>query len=202
MSLWQILHEAGNGHEADEGGGAGSGANGGHGLNLRAIGWSAFNIARIEAGTPMFGIDISDTYLPMETGHWYGRAVAVSKGCYIGQEIVARMHAHNAVAKLFVGLRPVVEGMGSEGRSAEAAQHSPGEGLPVAGTDIFEGWQQVGIVTSSCVSPMLGHVPVAMGYVKRAYAPAAGGRGAWAERLVRRGNGWKCWRKADACRRR
>jgi folate-binding protein YgfZ len=158
VSLWQILHEAG-GHEGD------------NDLNMRAIGWSAFNTARVEAGTPFYGIDISDHYLPMETGPWYLRAVAVSKGCYLGQEIVARMHAHNAVAKLLVGLRV------------------QGDKLPVGGTDIFEikpaeippgtppttgpgaaTVQQVGIITSSCLSPMLGNVPIAMGYVKKAFA--------------------------------
>jgi folate-binding protein YgfZ len=153
VALWQVLHEAG-GHEDG----------GEQDLNLRAIGWSAFNTARIEAGTPLYGIDISDQYLPMETAHWYLRAVAVSKGCYLGQEIVARMHAHNTVARMLVGLR------------------LKGEKLPVAGTDIFDpapttpgaavGGQQVGIVTSSCMSPMLGNVPVAMGYVKKAFAGA------------------------------
>jgi folate-binding protein YgfZ len=148
VTLWEILHEAGgHGHEGAEQDGA---------MTMRAIGWSAFNTARIEAGTPLFGIDISDTYLPMETGHWYLRAVAVTKGCYLGQEIVARMHAHQAVARLFVGLR--VES-GPEGGK-----------LPVAGTDILDGnGGQIGIITSSCMSPMLGYVAVAMGYVKKAF---------------------------------
>jgi len=136
VQLWQVLHEAGEG------------------LSLRAIGWSAFNTARIEAGTPLFGIDLTDAYLPMETGHWYARAVAVSKGCYLGQEVVARMHAHHSVARLFVGLR--VEG----------------ERLPIAGTDIFDGTNQVGIVMSSCMAPLLHYTPIAMGYVKKGYAQA------------------------------
>ena len=144
VTLWQILHEAG-GHE-------GGGGNDPNAVSLRAIGWSAFNTARIEAGTPLYGIDITDHHLPMETAHWYTRAVCVSKGCYIGQEIVARMHAHNAVARMLVGLR------------------AQGERLAVAGTDIFDQGQQVGMVTSSCMSPMLGYVPVALGYVKKVYA--------------------------------
>jgi folate-binding protein YgfZ len=156
VSLWQILHEAG-GHEGGDD----------HPLNLRAIGWSAYNTARIEAGTPLFGIDISDHYLPMETAHWYLRAVCVTKGCYIGQEIVARMHAHNTVARLLAGLRVI------------GASDGPGaanDKLPVAGTDIFDrgstgaGAQQIGIITSSCMSPMLGYVPIALGYVKKAYS--------------------------------
>lgn len=143
VALWQILQEAGNGHENPE-----------SGLHLRAIGWSAFNIARIEAGTPLFGIDITENYLPMETGPWYQRAVSLTKGCYLGQEIVARMHAHKTVARMLVGMR------------VESSK------LPLAGTEIFDGTQQVGIITSSTLSPMLGNVPIAMGYVKKAYAAA------------------------------
>ena len=138
---------------------------GGEAINLRAIGWSAFNTARIEAGTPLFGIDLTDAYLPMETGLWYSRAVAVRKGCYLGQEMVAPMHAHHSAARLFVGLR--VEG----------------EKLPIAGTDIFDGANQVGIVTSSCMSPLLKYTPIAMGYVPRNLRPPAGP--------------WRPWRKAS-----
>ncbi len=141
IKLWQVLHEAGNGHgDPHEGG-----------INLRAIGWSAFNTARIEEGTPLLGIDITDAYLPMETGPWYARAVAVSKGCYLGQEIVARMHAHQSVARMFVGLR------------------IDAQKLPMAGTELYDGSTVVGIITSSCMSPMLGYTPVALGYLKKAY---------------------------------
>lgn len=160
VALWQILHEAG-GHDEGEHDAPAKGP-----VPLRAIGWSAFNTARIEAGTPLYGIDITDNYLPMETAHWYTRAVSVTKGCYLGQEIVARMHAHNTVARMLVGLRVA------------------GDKLPLAGTDIGDpspsaaggpagGRQQVGIVTSSCMSPMLGNVPIALGYVKKAYVPNA-----------------------------
>jgi folate-binding protein YgfZ len=166
LTLWQILHEAG--HSDDNGGGAehpAAPAPPGP-PTLRAIGWSAFNTARIEAGSPLYGIDITDHYLPMETAHWYPRAVCVTKGCYLGQEIVARMHAHNTVARLLVGLKV------------------QGAKLPVAGTEIFDpapapsagagtpkpGGNQIGIVTSSCMSPMLGYVPIALGYVKKAFA--------------------------------
>jgi folate-binding protein YgfZ len=152
MTLWQILHEAGNGHDGAPEDAPGS-------VHLKAIGWSAFNTARIEAGTPLHGIDITDNYLPMETGPWYLRAVAVTKGCYLGQEIVARMHAHQTVARLLVGLRV------------------QGDRLPLAGTEIFDtrtpegaAGPQVGIVTSSCFSPMLGNIPIALGYVKKAFA--------------------------------
>lgn len=140
VTVWQVLTEAGNGHEPDV-------ANGGGGV--RAIGWSAFNTARIEAGTPLFGIDLTDTTLPLETGPLYLRAVSLKKGCYVGQEIVARMHTRQSAARLFVGLRV---------KSAK---------LPFAGTGIFTEAEQVGMITSSCMSPMLGFTPVAMGYVRK-----------------------------------
>lgn len=140
--LWQVLHEAGGEHVDDTG------------IHLRAIGWAAYNTARIEAGTPLYGIDINDNYLPMETGHWYAKAVAVSKGCYLGQEIVARMHAHKAVARMLIGLR------------------CQGQKLPIAATDIREpnSTTQIGMITSSCISPMLGETPIALGYVKTSHS--------------------------------
>jgi len=140
--LWPVLQEAGAGHTGPAD----------NTIELRAIGWSAYNTARIEEGTPLLGIDITDHYLPMETGPWYARAVCVNKGCYLGQEVVARMHAHRSVARMFAGLR------------------IGGQKLPLAGTELFDGTTVVGMVTSSCMSPMLGYVPVAMGYVKTAYA--------------------------------
>ena len=121
-------------------------------IQLRPIGWSAFNIARIESGTPLLGIDLSDQNLPMETAHWYTRAVHISKGCYLGQEVVARMHAHKAVARMFVGLK------------------NPGDVPPLAGEPLRDGETIIGGVTSSCMSPMLGNQAIAMAYVKKAYA--------------------------------
>ncbi|MEI8194828.1 MAG: glycine cleavage T C-terminal barrel domain-containing protein [Phycisphaerae bacterium] len=141
VTVWQVLTEAGNGHEPEGGGGG-----------LRAIGWSAFNTARIEAGTPLFGIDLTDTTLPLETGPLYLRAVSLKKGCYVGQEIVARMHTRQSAARLFVGLRV------------------KSDKLPFAGTGLFAGTEQVGLITSSCMSPMLGYTPVAMGYVRKELA--------------------------------
>jgi folate-binding protein YgfZ len=121
-------------------------------IKLRPIGWSAYNIARIESGTPLLGIDITDQNLPMETGHWYARAVHSAKGCYLGQEVVARMHAHNAVARLLVGIK------------------NPGDRPPIAGEPLRDGETVIGVVTSSCMSPMLGNQAIALGCVKRAFA--------------------------------
>ncbi len=144
-ALWTGLLEAANGAMATADFKPGL-------IKLRPIGWSAYNVARIEAGTPLLGIDFTDQNLPMETAHWYSRAVHISKGCYLGQEVVARMHAHKAVARLLVGIK------------------NPGDVPPVAGEPLRDGETVMGVVTSSCMSPMLGNQAIAMGYVKKAYA--------------------------------
>lgn len=118
---------------------------------LRPTGWAAFNACRIEAGRPIFGIDFDDTILPAETGQ-FDRAVSVTKGCYLGQEIVARMHARKQVAKQLVGLR--VEG----------------DALPIAGAVLYdEQGNQVGGVTSSTLSPILSNAAICLGYLKKPF---------------------------------
>ncbi|MDB5171419.1 MAG: Folate-dependent protein [Phycisphaerales bacterium] len=121
---------------------------------LRPVGWAAFNATRIEAGRPIFGIDFDDSVLPAETGQ-AARAVSFTKGCYLGQEIVARMHARGQVARQLVGLR-----MGDDA-------------LPMAGTLIYDDADnQVGGVTSSTVSPVLSNACIAIGFVKKPFIPA------------------------------
>lgn len=123
---------------------------------LRAIGWAAYNACRIEAGTPLFDIDFGnssnpdESTLPAESGQ-FERAVSMTKGCYLGQEVVARMHARQQVAKKLVGLR------------------MEEDALPVAGAVIMDraGQNQVGMVTSSTMSPVLSNACIALGWVKR-----------------------------------
>lgn len=110
-------------------------------------GWDAFNAARIEAGLPWFGIDMDDSNLLPETG-LERSAVSDTKGCYLGQEIVARLAAYGSVSRKLVGL--VCEG---------TVVPQPGDAIRHAGED-------VGRITSACRSPALGR-PVALGYLKR-----------------------------------
>ena len=118
---------------------------------LRPIGWAAFNACRIEAGRPVFGIDFDDSILPAETGQM-DRAVSLTKGCYPGQEIVARMHARKQIAKQLVGIRMT------------------DEALPIAGAQILdEQGNTVGGVTSSSISPILSGAAICLGYVKRPF---------------------------------
>ena len=118
---------------------------------LRAVGWAAFNAARIEGGRPIFGIDFDDSVLPAETGQ-FNRAVSVTKGCYLGQEIVARMHARQQVARQLAGLR------------------MESDALPLAGTKIFDDdSNEIGGVTSSTLSPVLSSTAICLGYLKKPY---------------------------------
>ncbi len=118
---------------------------------LRPIGWAAFNAARIEGGRPLFGIDFDDTILPAETGEM-DRAVCFTKGCYPGQEIVARMHARKAVAKQIIGLK------------------FADDALPIAGAPVTDdNDNMIGGITSSTISPMRSNIAIAIALLKRPF---------------------------------
>ncbi len=125
-----------------------------HSIRLRPAGWHAYNIARIESGVPMFHLDFSGESLPAETGVEDSR-VSFAKGCYLGQEIVARMHNLGNPKQRLVGLRL------NAPDDSESWQ-------PVTGTPLYassdEG--QVGVVTSSTPSPMLGGEPICFAMVR------------------------------------
>jgi len=66
------------------------------------VGELAIEAARIAAGSPRFGRELSEAYIPLEAGlKW---AVSFSKGCYVGQEVIARMETHQRLAKRLVVL--------------------------------------------------------------------------------------------------
>jgi aminomethyltransferase len=99
----------------------------------------AYEILRIEAGLPEFGSEIMDDSLPLEVG--LRRAVSFSKGCYIGQEIIARMDSRGRLAKELLGVRA-------------AAAVRPGD-------EIWQEGREQGRVTSAASSPRLGHIALA-----------------------------------------
>ena len=70
----------------------------------RPCGWRALEVARIEAGVPRFGADMDDRNLPAECGI-ESRAVNYEKGCYIGQEVINRLHTMGHVNRKLCGLR-------------------------------------------------------------------------------------------------
>ena len=63
-----------------------------------------FNALRVRAGRPAPGSELTADYIPLELGLW--DEVSFSKGCYTGQEIIARMESRGQLAKMMVLLRP------------------------------------------------------------------------------------------------
>jgi folate-binding protein YgfZ len=121
----------------------------------RLCGWQALETARVEAGIPRFGADMDETNLaPEALGE---RAISYSKGCYIGQEIIARVRTYGQVAKSLRSLK-------LEGEAGE---------IPSKGAKIFLGDQEAGYVTSAVRSP-LGNAIIALGYVRRGASDAGG----------------------------
>jgi folate-binding protein YgfZ len=113
----------------------------------RPAGLKAYHMLRVEAGTPEYGVDLDENNLPQEVGR-LEQTVSFTKGCYIGQETVARIRTYGHVNRSLVGLK-----------LAEEASVLPGAKLCHDG-------KEVGQVTSSVFSPRLGHA-IALAYVRR-----------------------------------
>lgn len=144
-----------------------------HPFKLRQIGWHALNIARIEAGTPLFNIDFGPGNLPAETGVLDDR-VSFTKGCYPGQEVVARMRNLGHPKQTLVALR--VEHDGEGGGEGEGVEAQPQTGASIFEAGAGEGARAVGAVTSSAHAPMLSSAIVCFGQVKWSVAERAGER--------------------------
>jgi tRNA-modifying protein YgfZ len=110
----------------------------------------AVECVRIERGRPRYGIDLDDTVIPQEAG-LNARAVSFTKGCYVGQETVARLHYRGKPNRHLRGLQC-------------SAPVSTGDELQ------FEG-RPVGRVGSAAVSPRLG--PIALAIVRREAPPGS-----------------------------
>jgi folate-binding protein YgfZ len=115
------------------------------------VGENALNVLRIEAGIPRYGVDMDDSNVVLETG--LDDAVSFTKGCYIGQEIIARIHWRGHVAKKISGL--ILE----EGKVERDSKLQAEDG------------KEAGRITSVTVSPRLGKT-IALGYVKYNYLPS------------------------------
>jgi folate-binding protein YgfZ len=114
------------------------------------IGPEAAEVVRIEAGTPRFGAEMSAETMPAEAGI-VEDAVSFTKGCYIGQEPVARLHYKGRPNRHLRGLE----------------LSAPAE----AGASLRLGEKEVGRVGSACVSPARG--PIALAIVRREAEPGA-----------------------------
>jgi folate-binding protein YgfZ len=115
----------------------------------RLTGWDALEVARIEAGVPRYGVDMTEATLAPEVG-LNERMISYEKGCYSGQEVIARIRTYGQVAKAFRGLR-------LDASMAAAPAH---------GTKLFKDGKEVGFITSATWSPSL-EAHIALGYVRR-----------------------------------
>jgi aminomethyltransferase len=110
-------------------------------VGIMPIGEATFDYLRIEAGLPRFGRELMLDYIPLEANLWAD--VSFTKGCYTGQEIIARMESRGRLAKRLVRLQAA--------------------GPVAAGTAITANGREVGRVTSAAAGP---NGSVALGYVK------------------------------------
>ena len=120
-----------------------------NGRGIPPLDQATAEILRIEGGIPRFGPDMDTETIPLEAG-LESRAISLTKGCYVGQEVIIRIlhRGHGRVAKKLVGL--TIEG---------EAPPPPGTALTIDG-------REVGHVTSSTISPSAGK-PIALAYVQR-----------------------------------
>lgn len=103
---------------------------------------ATLHVLRIEQGYPAPRHELSTDYIPLETG--LTDAVSFAKGCYVGQEIIARMESRNRLAKRLMGLR---------------LEHL----VPAGGNLMYEG-KEAGDLTSVALSPRFG--PIGLAYVR------------------------------------
>jgi len=116
-------------------------------IGLKAFGLQARETLRVEAGIPRLGSDLTEEIVPPEA-NLEGKAFSLSKGCYPGQEVVARMDTYGSVRRRLVGLElkdPVV---------------------PPKHARLFCGDREVGWVSSAVHSPSL-HRVIAFGFPLR-----------------------------------
>jgi len=118
-------------------------------LGLRPVGARAMEILRLEAGYPKYGVDVDDNTIILEAG--FKDAISFTKGCYMGQEVVARATHIGRVNKQLVKLE--IEAMEPPSTQSKLK----GDGV------------EAGFITSAAFSPGLGRVS-SLGYVNRDYA--------------------------------
>jgi glycine cleavage system T protein len=110
------------------------------------VGTEAYEVVRIEAGIPRYGVDITEDNLILETG--LNHAVSFNKGCYLGQEVVERIRSRGHVNKNLTGL--VIDG----------------EKSATFGSKVVIAEKEIGTITSSVYSPALSSA-IALAYIHR-----------------------------------
>ncbi|HKN94876.1 MAG TPA: glycine cleavage T C-terminal barrel domain-containing protein [Thermoleophilaceae bacterium] len=117
-------------------------------LGIEPASEEAAECLRIESGRPRHGLDMGPNTIPQEAG-LNERAVSFEKGCYVGQETVARLHYKGKPNRFLRGLRLTAE-----------AEH---------GAPITLGDREIGTIGSTCVSP--AHGPIALALIRREAQP-------------------------------
>jgi len=114
------------------------------------VGPDAAEICRVEGGRPLFHVDMDEDTIPLEAGI-EDRAISLTKGCYVGQEVIIRVlhRGHGRVARRLVGIA-----------------FERGVPVPSGGDQIVVSGRDIGSITSAVDSPTLGY-PIALGYVHR-----------------------------------
>ncbi len=156
----------------------------------RAMDMNTWDVLRIEAGTPVFGVDMTDETIPVEAGI-EDRAIDYEKGCYTGQEVIIRLRDRGRVNKhlrrVLLGdiqpplpgtelFRPKAPGESPVGGAPPSSipEKSPTGGSPPSSIpdESSAGSEQraVGWITSACPSPRFGQ-SVALGFLKRGIEP-------------------------------
>jgi folate-binding protein YgfZ len=120
-----------------------------HNAGARPVGYAALEILRIEAGVPLYGVDMDETNVVTETA--LDDAVSYTKGCYVGQEIIARIKYRGHVAKKLSGVM-----FGQAVNVAVGASMQSADG------------KKAGRITSAAYSPHLGRT-IALAYLKYDY---------------------------------
>jgi folate-binding protein YgfZ len=115
------------------------------GLGASPAGREAYEVLRVEAGTPAAGVDVDETTFAFEVGRTE-QAVSYTKGCYLGQEPIVMARDRGQANRRLVGLK-----------LAEPAPHN---------STVWRDGKEVGRVTSSVVSPRLG-TALALAYLRR-----------------------------------
>jgi folate-binding protein YgfZ len=118
------------------------------GAGAIAVDEAAADVVRVEHGRPRYGVDLDDAVIPQEAG-LNDRAVSFTKGCYVGQETVARLHYKGKPNRHLRGLR----------------LSEPGQ----RGDAVRVGEREVGRLGSVALSPR--HGPIALALVRREVAP-------------------------------
>jgi folate-binding protein YgfZ len=115
----------------------------------KAVGMKALDWARTEAGIPWYGIDMDERTLPLEMG--LDAAISLDKGCYRGQEIIARITYRGRFHRRLAGI---------------AIER---DSLPARGTEVYHQGARIGAITSASFSPSLGR-PLALAILKTAFS--------------------------------